>query len=145
MMNDVYFSMGKAQGGISGGTIASMINLISSPWSVLNALRNPYILCDPNKQKGPTQFNSTLARLNPLTKKYESIYIMEPANVPIVLRSASILGYGKDFDYHEGVDASSAMRAGVESFLNRVVVLMLFFAPMRWILSRIMPQGTIIN
>lgn len=96
------------KGGASGGTVASMVEMIVSAKAdpaVRSAMGNPYILC-PDKHtysirqtsvKGPVydkDFGSWVAP-----------FIMEAINARVVLRSNSLLkmAYGKDFSYGEAM------------------------------------------
>jgi short subunit dehydrogenase-like uncharacterized protein len=45
---------GKSRGGVSGGTMASVFNILrSSSWAELRQLGDPYILCPEGRQGGP--------------------------------------------------------------------------------------------
>lgn len=135
-LKQVRMSMVKSAGGISGGTLASALNLFASPWSVLKELQNPFIL---SNHKGLTKFNGSLARYNPLQKCYESKFVMENANVPVVLKSSE-LGYGEEFEYFEGQACDSYLKATIGSLVLNFVTVALLFPPMRWLMFKLLPQ-----
>ncbi|WP_024546292.1 trans-acting enoyl reductase family protein [Picosynechococcus sp. NKBG15041c] len=108
------------RGGISGGTLASGINLlqeaIADP-ALKTALGNPYILCD-----GAEAQRNHPATLMPVQIDYSfgewlTPFVMAGINVPIVLRSNALQGwqYGQDFRYSEailtGTNVSGCLKA----------------------------------
>ena len=96
------------KGGASGGTIASMIEMIiaaKADPAVRSAMGNPYVLC-PDKH---TYSNRQISVKGPVYDKdfgsWSAPFIMEAINARVVLRSNSLLkmAYGKDFSYGEAM------------------------------------------
>ncbi|QCS48785.1 saccharopine dehydrogenase [Picosynechococcus sp. PCC 11901] len=96
-----------AQGGISGGTAASGVNLIKEAIAdpeIKALLANPYALCPkaPNPQHPvpliPVQIDHTFG-------EWVTPFIMAAVNTPIVLRSNALQNwaYGEQFQYDEGL------------------------------------------
>ena len=96
-----------AQGGISGGTAASGVNLIKEAIAdpeIKALLGNPYALCSeaPNPQHPapliPVQIDHAFG-------EWVTPFIMAAVNTPIVLRSNALenWAYGEQFQYDEGL------------------------------------------
>lgn len=139
-----------AQGGISGGTAASGINIIQE--SRLNPelrqeLDNPYSLC----------LNAPAAMTHPPTlvpveydsdfQGWVSPFVMAAINTRIVLRSNALLGYayGKNFQYEEAVltgpNATGWLAAKGLSVALTGLAVATAFSPTRWLLKNtIIPE-----
>ena len=103
------------KGGASGGTIASMVEMIvaaKADPAVRSAMGNPYILC-PDKH---TYSNRQISVKGPVYDKdfgsWAAPFIMEAINARVVLRSNSLLkmAYGKDFSYGEAMLSGSGIK-----------------------------------
>lgn len=102
-----------AQGGVSGGTVASGINLVKEAMAdpALQAEQlNPHSLCIGTDDKGvdpPRRPESTLipVQYDDDFQTWATAFVMAEMNVRIVLRSNALLNnaYGTDFFYDEGV------------------------------------------
>lgn len=97
-----------ASGGFSGGTIASLANVLEELHDPLVrlALRDPYSLCpergpDDGEQRGPRYRESVGAWTGP--------FLMAPINERVVRRSNALLGwpYGRNFRYQESMRIGS--------------------------------------
>jgi len=132
------------KGAASGGTIASMMNLVKEATfdsELRKSLQDPYSICPQNH--GFTQVQSNL-----MTPKYEeeigqwvAPFVMAAINIRIVHRSNALLekSYGELFKYDEammmgkGVKGgvyASALTAGLGSFMAAAVV-----PPSRWLME----------
>ncbi|MBE9194672.1 saccharopine dehydrogenase NADP-binding domain-containing protein [Synechocystis sp. LEGE 06083] len=137
------------QGGISGGTIASGINLIQEAIAdpaTRQALRNPYILCfKPNNGSDhpptliPVQNDSFF-------DEWITPFVMAGINTPIVLRSNALQNgaYGESFQYDEGILTGPGIAGwlgaqGMKWTLD-LMALALAIAPSRWLLTQVLPQ-----
>ena len=133
-----------AQGGISGGTAASGINLAketSADPALRQELDNPYSLCPDS-----SQLPEYLPILVPV--KYDqdfqgwvSPFVMAAINTRIVLRSNALLeyAYGKQFQYDEAIltgpnAAGWLVAQGLSVSLVGMAVAMAF-SPTRWLLE----------
>ncbi|MDB2533191.1 saccharopine dehydrogenase NADP-binding domain-containing protein [Porticoccaceae bacterium] len=119
--NSVKLRVKAMKGGASGGTIASMGEMIVAAKAdpqVRKDMGNPYILCSEKhsysiKQqiiKGPTydkDFNS-----------WTGPFIMEAINSRVVLRSNALnkMAYGKDFSYGEAMLTGDGAKGRVKAF-----------------------------
>ncbi|WKD60236.1 Putative trans-acting enoyl reductase [Corynebacterium ciconiae DSM 44920] len=93
-------------GGVSGGTIASMLNSLRTGRP---AARHPYALNNELFGPSPEQEASSRPRLG----RGQSLapFFMAGYNVRLVRRSAWLMGYGPDFRYSEVHDLGSRPRA----------------------------------
>ena len=134
--NQVKLRVKAMKGGASGGTIASMAEMIiaaKADAQVRRDMANPYILC-PKKHsysikqtsvKGPTydkDFGS-----------WSAPFIMEAINARVVLRSNTLrrMAFGKDFSYGEAMLTGAgnsgrlkaiALTAGLAAFAGSMVL-----------------------
>lgn len=97
-----------AQGGISGGTIASGINLVKEAAEDPNlrqALRNPYFLCPESEQLKTHPPPLIAVQYDEDFQAWVTPFIMAEVNTRIVLRSNYLqnYAYGKVFCYEEGL------------------------------------------
>eukprot|EP00923_Selenidium_pygospionis_P007014 GHVN01012099.1.p1 GENE.GHVN01012099.1~~GHVN01012099.1.p1 ORF type:complete len:416 (+),score=56.80 GHVN01012099.1:123-1370(+) len=95
-------------GGVSGGTIASMMQILSLPQKTIKASEDPHYLCGNQSnthtkqvaQPDPSgwQYDSELG-------SYSAPFVMEAVNSRIVRRSNFLLNheYGENFKYHEAM------------------------------------------
>ncbi|BAW97876.1 hypothetical protein NIES970_28390 (plasmid) [[Synechococcus] sp. NIES-970] len=96
------------RGGISGGTLASGINLlqeaIADP-ALKAALENPYILCDGAEAQRNHPATLMPVQIDHSFGEWLTPFVMAGINVPIVLRSNALQGwqYGQDFRYSEAI------------------------------------------
>jgi short subunit dehydrogenase-like uncharacterized protein len=124
------------KGGASGGTIASMAEMIVAAKAdpqVRREMANPYILC-PEKHsysikqtsvKGPT-YDSDFG-------SWSAPFIMEAINARVVLRSNTLrrMAFGKDFSYGEAMLTGAgnggrikaiALTAGLAAFAGSMIL-----------------------
>lgn len=97
-----------AKGGASGGTIASMLNLVKEARSdkkVAKAVKNPYSLCPPDMQSGPRQATHSTPSFDKDVKAWLAPFVMAAINTRVVHRSHALLErvWGEDFRYDEAM------------------------------------------
>jgi short subunit dehydrogenase-like uncharacterized protein len=97
-----------AKGGLSGGTIASMLNIIEAARaddSVAKYLKNPFAICPPEDRKGPRQPYVNGPKLDRTLNSWMAPFIMAAINTRVVHRANALQdhAYGKDFVYDEAV------------------------------------------
>jgi short subunit dehydrogenase-like uncharacterized protein len=145
---EVKFYMGEASGGISGGTLASMMNLFSLAASDKNARRlmgDPYALNPDRKERGPDGRDQSGPRWDPDMKRWTGPFVMAAINTRVVRRSNALLGwaYGKDFRYSEcmsfgtgprGWLTAAGLTAGIAGF-----ALAAAWSPTRALLEKKLP------
>jgi len=109
-----YYLM-KAKGGISGGTIASMMNIIElavKDKNIRNVLANPYALNPDSGFKGPDKGDQMSAKYSKELDKWTAPFVMAGVNTRIVRRSNALMGfaYGEDFRYRELMVTSKGVK-----------------------------------
>jgi short subunit dehydrogenase-like uncharacterized protein len=143
-----------SKGGVSGGTIASVINLIESSSSeTLMATTNPYFLCPRETQTGK-QLEATEGAVktqnmdsfgfayDKIEETWEMPWIMQSINTRVVHRSNALSGhkYGRNLIYREVMGAPNAAVALFVSMLYPFVGALLYFPPTRAIIKRLLPR-----
>ncbi|WP_426571903.1 saccharopine dehydrogenase family protein [Aquihabitans sp. McL0605] len=136
------------KGGASGGTIASMLNLVAEASAdpvLRKELANPYLLAPPDLRSGPAQPD-----LNRPTKddagRWLAPFVMAGVNTRVVHRSHALLGrpWGPGFRYREamamgegpvGAAKASGLSAGVVTMLGLGAL-----GPTRKLLGRVLPK-----
>lgn len=99
---------GPMRGGASGGTIASMLNVIDeirTDRSLLRVLGNPYGLDPVGSPRGPASPDQKMAVHDDDLDCWTAPFVMAAINTRIVRRSNALLGqaYGPAFRYHESL------------------------------------------
>jgi short subunit dehydrogenase-like uncharacterized protein len=137
----------RLRGGISGGTAASLLEVVreaAADPARRRELADPYVLCPPTSSPAarPRQPRLRGARFDADSGGWIAPFVMSAVNVPVVLRSQALLGseYGDAFTYEEAVStgrglrgrlAANAMAAGLGAFAVAAAI-----APTRWALRR---------
>ncbi|NOU27382.1 MAG: NAD(P)H-binding protein [Polyangiaceae bacterium] len=145
----VKFFAGETSGGFSGGTIASMLQLLDAAKqdrALRKLLRDPYSLSPDRKSDldldGP---DSVRVRWEPSLQRVAGPFVMAAVNTRIVRRSNALSGfaYGRKFRYSEEMTfgrgprawvTAAAVVAGLGAFLKAAT-----FAPTRMLLDRYLP------
>lgn len=134
-----------AQGGISGGTAASGINVLkeaNADAELRNELNNPYSLCpdgQPPAEHGPTLVP---VQYDPDLEGWVGPFVMAAINTRIVLRSNALLdySYGQDFHYDEAVLTGPQLPGWIAAQGLRIALDGLAIAtllpPTRWLLEK---------
>jgi len=136
------------RGGASGGTIASMLNVVKEAADdpeLRRELANPYSLCPDGYTPQLRQPNISLAEYDTDFKSWIAPFVMAAVNTRIVHRTNALSkqAYGADFRYDEAVlrgdgfkgrAAATSMGAGLGAFMAAAAV-----PPTRWVLERFLP------
>ena len=98
--------IGKTSGGASGGTIASMLNMLEEMKldpSIRQVMDDPYALNPPGTATGMDVKDQLDARFDPDFGQWTSPFLMAAVNTRVVRRSHALLGFpwGKKFRYDE--------------------------------------------
>lgn len=96
------------RGGASGGTIASVLNLIRESRkdrSIARLLVDPYGLNPAQERSGPDGRDQQNVRYNDDAGSWTAPFIMAGINTKVVRRSHALQGYpyGREFRYHEAI------------------------------------------
>jgi short subunit dehydrogenase-like uncharacterized protein len=136
------------RGAASGGTVASMLNIVREATrdkALRREYANPYSLCVGTAATAPPktkQHNVTGAEFDGDHKTWVAPFVMAAINTRIVLRSHSLLGntYGSSFQYNEammmgkgfgGRTRAVTFSAGLAGFLVGAAI-----APTRWLMEK---------
>lgn len=140
---EIKMAVKAASGGISGGTVASLINVtkeaVADP-GLRRKLADPYLIC-PEDTIRLRQRNVTKAEYDNDFHSWVAPFVMAAINTRVVMRSGALLDqYGDDFKYSEammmgkglkGRLAANALTAGLGSFMVAAAV-----KPSRWVLEK---------
>ena len=136
------------KGGASGGTIASMLNLIEdlrADPDLRRALRSPYALAPADMRDGPPQPTVIAPRLDQASGEWIAPFVMAMLNERVVHRTHALLGrpWGDEFTYGEAMLAGAgpvgaAKAAAIAGALGSVAG-MAAMAPSRNALARFLP------
>ena len=139
-----------AKGGVSGGTVASMMNIAEEAGkdpALRKKLANPYLLCPPNHGFSARQDSISMPRKDDDFGAWAAPFVMDAINSRIVHRSNALNGnaYGDNFTYNEAMLAGPGMGGRMKA-LGIGTGTGLFFAaaaikPTRWLLNKfVVPQ-----
>jgi short subunit dehydrogenase-like uncharacterized protein len=133
------------RGGFSGGTVASLMNVVkeaSRDPALRRELANPYALCPKGHPTKAHQPQVKSAAFDSDFGAWTAPFVMAAINTRIVQRSNALsgLGYGKTFVYDEAVltgrGLSGRLRAGAISAGLGGFLLAAALPPSRWALER---------
>jgi short subunit dehydrogenase-like uncharacterized protein len=138
----------RMKGGASGGTIASMFNLLEEPDKrfIREVLTDPYSLNPPGLREGPDAQEAPVPRRDPLTGDWTGPFVMAAINERIVRRTNALLGfrYGRDLRYTETVRKGTGLKGflGSATLSASLGALMLgtSLGPTRRLLQRLAPS-----
>ncbi|MCU4638753.1 saccharopine dehydrogenase family protein [Acinetobacter courvalinii] len=96
------------KGGASGGTVASLINVIqeaAADPALRKDLVNPYVLCPPDHGNSQRQIYIKTAKFDPDFNAWIAPFVMAAVNERVVHRSNALSGnaYGRNFSYNEAI------------------------------------------
>ena len=137
--------IGRNRGSASGGTIASMLNMIEEAKvdkSVRKAMTNPYSLYPTGLAAGQDKPDQTNAHFDPDFQQWTSPFIMAAINTRIVRRSNALLGFpwGEDFRFDESLLNKSKYRAKRNAVASNIGMLSLAFGPTRELAKKFLPE-----
>ncbi len=134
----------KLRGGVSGGTVASLMNVmreVARDPALRKLMADPYAICPPAKAARPRQPNVMFTEYDEDAKSWLAPFVMAAINTRIVQRSNATSGnsYGSGFLYDEammtgagvkGVAAAAATSLGLGGFVAAAAL-----PPTRWLLE----------
>jgi short subunit dehydrogenase-like uncharacterized protein len=133
------------RGGVSGGTVASIINTATEATenpALRRALQNPYLLCPPDHQPKTRQESLNRPQYDRDFDAWLAPFIMAGINTRVVHRSNALLNYayGEDFRYDEAMLAGEGQRGRMKAYAIAGAlggfVAMVTMAPTRRLLQR---------
>lgn len=135
------FSM---RGGLNGGTLASLLNIIETGKS--KALADPFLLNPEGTRPPPTSLDEDpiAPHRDELFAAWVGPFVMGQINTRVVRRSAALLGYGPAFGYQEylhfGTGAAAALSAASVSLGAGFANIALTFGAARKLVRAIAPS-----
>jgi short subunit dehydrogenase-like uncharacterized protein len=140
----VKYYLGKTRGGMSGGTVASMLGIVeqASDPELRRVLLDAYALNPKGAARGPDKYDQQDVRWDEDINGWTGPFVMAGINTRIVRRSNALMDfrYGEQFRYNEvqsfpkgkkGKKMASRMRLGIGLFLGLAAI-----APTRWLLKK---------
>lgn len=127
---------GATKGGMSGGTIASMVNIMEEATrdrDVRRLIGDPHGL-DPvrsGRTVDPFEQDQRGVRWDADIERWTAPFVMAAINTRIVRRSNALVGYGEGFRYHEsmsmpkgpkGLVAAAAISAGLGGMMTALAI-----------------------
>jgi short subunit dehydrogenase-like uncharacterized protein len=147
--NEVRMSVVGMRGGVSGGTIASGLNLIAEVAEdpdLRAVTTDPYALAPTDLRSGPRQPGVGRPVRDDRFASWVAPFVMAPTNSAVVQRTHALLGrpWGQDFTYGEtmmtgdgvlGAVKAWSMTAGLAAFAGAASL-----GPMRSLLGQVVPK-----
>ena len=147
---EVRMSVAGAKGGVSGGTLASGMNMfeeMAADPQLREMTADPYVLAPVDLRSGPRQPGLGRPTRDDRFESWVAPFVMAPTNSAVVLRSHALLGrpWGRDFTYGEsmmtgdgvtGAVKAYAMTAGLAAFAGAASL-----GPTRRLLGKVMPKS----
>jgi len=131
----------KIKGGFSGGTVASIINMIDAvkkDKNIKKILSNPYSICPAENRTGVKQENLINYKYNKKINKWLATFLMSSVNSKVVHASNSLLNYpySRSFKYTEYLLAKSFLQALYIYCSVNIGMLLLAINPIRQVLQK---------
>jgi short subunit dehydrogenase-like uncharacterized protein len=147
----VKYRVVKAEGGMSGGTIASMMNMmeeIKADPRVGDIVKDPYALDPLNMPRGSDGPDQVAALYDSQFQQWTAPFVMAAINTRVVRRSNALSGYryGQQFRYDEailtGAGPSGYLKAVAVASATFLMMLVSAVSPLRNLLKSALPaQG----
>ena len=137
--------VGRFSGAASGGTIASMLNMLAEADddpSIIELMDNPYSLNPDGAATGPDGADQSGAVYDPDFKQWTSPFVMAAVNTRVVRRSNALLNFawGTDFHYNEATLCKSRIAATRNALAGTVGMGLLGKPAARRLAARMLPK-----
>ena len=132
-------------GAASGGTIASMLNIIEESRrnrDIAKILVHPYSLNPPDQRSGPDGRDQQGVRFDDDARAWTAPFVMAGINTKVVRRSHALIGlpWGDDFRYREAVMTGKGVSGWFKAWLMTlglgVFIFLASMGPTRRLLQR---------
>jgi short subunit dehydrogenase-like uncharacterized protein len=143
--SEIRLYVGSTKGGVSGGTVASMLEILGQSGSrrIQEILMDPYSLNPEGEREGLDRGDQMWAGYDREDGRWTAPFVMAGINTRVVRRSNALLGYryGREFRYSETMAMPGGMRGwlmaqlvsgGISAFVLAGV-----FPPMRWMAEKL--------
>jgi short subunit dehydrogenase-like uncharacterized protein len=146
--DEVKSRVGRFSGSASGGTIASMLQMLEEAGNdpaVREAMENPYSLNPGGEQWGPDEIDSNRPEYDEDFNQWTAPFVMAAINARVVRRSNALAGYpwGTEFRFSErlltGEGGKGKRRAASVGLGSQLTLLAMGLKPIRQIASRFLP------
>ncbi len=147
--NQISMRVKVMKGGASGGTVASLINVVkeaASDSQLRRQLSNPYSLCAEDFRFKTKQKNHMVASYDKRANTWIAPFVMAGVNTRVVFRSHAILdaAYGEKFTYDEAMMMGQGIAGGLRASQFAAglggFVLASAIKPSRWIVEKLLPK-----
>ena len=137
--------MGRAAGGVSGGTVASLMYVAeqaSKDTRIRETVMDPYALYPANVTPGDDVPDQAGIAWDENFESWTGPFVMAAINTKVVRRSHALAGlpYGQDFRYDESQLCSSRTKALLSAGGLGAVMAGTFFSPTRAVLKKLLPD-----
>lgn len=137
--------IGRTRGAASGGTIASMLNMMEEAKDdefVQRAIENPYSLYPAGAKAGNDEADQTDARFDSDFDQWTSPFVMAAINTRVVRRSNALMGFpwSEKFRYDESLLTDSRFIAKGAALAMKVGMGALALSPARKLAQRVLPK-----
>ena len=137
--------MGEAAGGVSGGTVASLMYVAeqaSKDPAIRELVMDPYALYPASIQRGLDVPDQSGISWDDHFESWTGPFVMAAINTKVVRRSHALAGlpYGSDFRYDESQLCSSRAKAILSAAGLGTVMAGTFFSPTRALLKTLLPN-----
>ncbi len=142
---EVRTRVGKFSGAASGGTIASMLNIMEelrADPALRHVLNDPYSLYPLETPRGSEPGDQTSAVYDADFQRWTAPFVMAAVNTRVVRRTNALLGlpWGQDFHYTEAVLTDSRFKAVGNSAASMLGMLAMALGPTRKLAQRFLPK-----
>lgn len=141
---------GESKGTFSGGTIASMLNILEElrrDPGLREVLGDPYGLNPAGQRQGPDRGDQAGLRYDPDLKMWTAPFVMASINTRVVRRSHALRGspYGEGFRYSECMSTGRGMQgwlraAAITGGLGGFMAVMALGPTRRLLAERVLPK-----
>ncbi len=144
-MTDVKMRVKSLRGGASGGTVASMLNVIEEirkDPEVAKIAKNPYALAPEGMRSGVRQPNVSTFEYDADVQSWVAPFVMAAVNTRVVHRSNALTGYawGKAFKYDEAMMMGDGLKGRIRAaaFAGTIGAFLLggYFTPTRFLMQK---------
>ena len=149
-LNNIQLFVKAMKGGASGGTIASILNVIiegGKNREIAKIVAHPYSLNPLNEMIGPDKYDQKSPLYNKTIGMWTAPFIMAAINTRIVRRTNALLNYryGKDFSYSESVICGKKFTGSLKAkFLTLTIGLFYIFSSInftrKYFIEKLLPK-----
>ena len=146
---DVRMRVKAASGGLSGGTVASMINIakeMASDRKLRRSMANPFSISPKGHRSKTRQPSLKIAAFDKTLNTWLAPFVMGAINTRVVHRSNALQDtrYGQEFTYDEAVMTGRGVKGRLAAYGITAAMTAFFIGsavkPTRWAIEKLVPQ-----